>query len=182
MSASLQFILIRDVDFEGMPAVQQLYEEAFPIEERRQFHKLLQLIGKPNMFLHAIAAHDNIVSVCVHWQLKELLYLEHLAISPQHQGKGYGSQTIQWLQKQTKERIVLEVERPTDAITRKRIKFYHKLGFTLHQEYPYLQPPYEKTVAPVPMYLMARPAATDVAALASIAELLKQEVYEPFYS
>lgn len=50
--------------------------------------------------------------------------------------------------------IVLEVEHPDDDICIRRIRFYESLGFVLHPEYDYIQPPYDATKHPLHLYLM----------------------------
>ena len=49
--------------------------------------------------------------------------------------------------------IVLEVEEPIDELTKRRIGFYQRQGFTI-QDMPYQQPPYRKGDDWYPMKLM----------------------------
>jgi hypothetical protein len=49
--------------------------------------------------------------------------------------------------------VVLEVEKPIDKITKKRIKFYENHGFKLHL-FDYIMSKIRSNTKPIPMYLM----------------------------
>lgn len=76
-----------------------------------------------------------------HWELDKFTYIEHFALSHHLRGKGMGSSILKDFMKENKRPIVLEVEPPTDSISRRRIHFYERLGFTLFH-WNYQQPPY----------------------------------------
>ena len=72
--------------------------------------------------------------------------------------------------------IILEVERPEDEMSTRRIAFYQRCGFTLCNQ-DYLQPPYRKGGKSLPLYLMY--AGTD-----SIDEQypeIRDEIYQKVY-
>ena len=79
-----------------------------------------------------------------HWELKNFIYIEHFAISHHLRGKGMGSSILKDFIKKNKRPIVLEVEPPVDSISRRRIQFYERLGFTLFH-WNYQQPPYRQS-------------------------------------
>ena len=56
--------------------------------------------------------------------------------------------------------MVLEVELPEDALTRRRIGVYERHGLVFNS-YPYLQPPMRKGQGVLPLRLMTKPAAID---------------------
>lgn len=174
---------IKDSRHTAVPALQTLYEEAFPAKERRDFSQLLTLLHQPDMYLYVLRNHDKIAGLCIYWHLDEVYFLEHLAIAPELQGQGFGQYIMQWLLSRTNRKLVLEVERPIDETNRKRIYFYQKLlGFTLHDAFDYHQPPYQKDGQPVPLYLMTALPVADAAGLGQLAEQIKQQVYERFYN
>ena len=52
------------------------------------------------------------------------------------------------------ENVLIEVEKPTDDDTRRRISFYEKNGFKLREDINYVQPPYSAEQSGVEMLLM----------------------------
>lgn len=89
---------------------------------------------------------------------------------------------MEWLLTRTSRKLVLEVERPADEPSQRRIRFYKDLhGFTLHDTFDYHQPPYQKEGQAVPLYLMSSAPIADAAELAQITSHIKQQVYERFY-
>ncbi|GAA4425222.1 GNAT family N-acetyltransferase [Pontibacter saemangeumensis] len=168
----------------GIPevaALQQLYEEAFPVYERRDYAQLLQLLDQPAMFFYAAMQDKLFVGFYIYWQLQGFCFLEHIAILPALQGQGYGRQLMQRIMLETGAKLVLEVERPTNELSRRRISFYQNLGFALHAEHDYYQPPYQPGRQPVPLYLMAAPPLADPAEIAHVSSHIRQAVYERFY-
>ncbi|MCC9138390.1 GNAT family N-acetyltransferase [Pontibacter silvestris] len=140
------------------------------------------MLQVPEMSFHTISAEGHIVGLSVHWQLNGFLYLEHLTITPEQRGRGIGKEAVTWLLRQSEETVVLEVERPVDGLSLKRIQFYKSLGFVLYDQYDYYQPPYEPSAQPVPLYLMSKPTVATNEKLAEMATAIKQQVYERFYN
>ena len=52
------------------------------------------------------------------------------------------------------ENVLIEVEKPTDDESRRRISFYEKNGFRLREDINYVQPPYSPEQSGVEMLLM----------------------------
>lgn len=182
MNKSFELIRIQDSHHPAVSSLQNLYEESFPAKERRDFHQLLTLFNEPDMYFLAIVSAKEVLGLCIYWQLESFCFLEHLAVAPAHQGRGLGRQVVQWLLTQTGRKLVLEVERPVDKQSRKRIRFYQELlDFTLHNSFDYNQPPYQKGGHSVPLYLMTAEPLADTAELKQIASHIKQQVYERFY-
>ena len=72
---------------------------------------------------------------------------------PSLRNKGYGKDVLEIIKEGNKKPIVLEAEEPTDEMSIRRISFYQRAGFVMH-EYPYLQPPYRKGEQWFPLKLM----------------------------
>jgi GNAT superfamily N-acetyltransferase len=100
---------------------------------------------------------------------------ERLAIKKELRGKGYGSKAIERLISKYP-KIVLEVEKPDTCNARRRISFYERLGFILNL-YPYLQPPYNPRMHPVPLFLMSFPHKLNKGEFRQTKDILYERVY-----
>lgn len=170
---------IDTTDHVALPFVQQLYEASFPLAERRDWQQVLRLIGHPPMKVQLIRDHSVDIGFAITWQIGSWQYLEHLAIDPSLRGKQYGSLVMQLVIESSLHRLVLEVEPPTDEISRKRIRFYERNGLIL-APFDYTQPPYRKGGAPVPMHLMSMPAIGTREEMSIVANSIQETVYAPF--
>ena len=109
------------------------------------------------------------------WTFDSFTYIEHFALSPEVRGRGYGSEALAMLIARTEQPLILEAEPPTDELTRRRIGFYERSGFTLY-DYPYVQPAYTADSQPVPLCLMGTLDTQDIM-LDQVSRTLHREVY-----
>ena len=68
-------------------------------------------------------------------------------------GKGYGGIAIETLVNETRKVVVLEVELPTDEMSKRRVGFYERHGFKLCEK-KYVQPPYKAGDCELEMKIM----------------------------
>lgn len=87
------------------------------------------------------------------WNLDGFTYVEHLAVSPAARNRGYGKLIMEELILRFPGLIVLEVEKPEDEMSTRRIGFYRRCGFDLCLQ-DYVQPPYRSGGDALPLYLM----------------------------
>jgi ribosomal protein S18 acetylase RimI-like enzyme len=160
--------------------IQKWYEGAFPITERRHFDDLLALLSDPDMYLCALLDTDQLIGFILYWQWPDFLFVEHFVIDPDQRGKQYGQQVLAQLLKLDSPYYILEVERPEDDISQRRVRFYERQGFTLNL-YDYWQPPYQPGMVAVPMRLMSIPAITHAQDFERFSKLIKTRVYQRFY-
>lgn len=133
-----------------MPAdVRTLYEEAFPVEERREWSP-----RPAGLKLYvALDDADEFQGFITTWLLPgDVTYVEHFAIHPKLRGHGVGGEIIDALLGN----VILEVELPETQEARRRIGFYERHGFAAATECEYVQPPYAPGLPSVPMLLMCR--------------------------
>ena len=109
------------------------------------------------------------------WHFDEFTYIEHFAIDPTLRSQGYGSMVMRIFIRQQEKPIILEAEPPTDDITRRRIRFYERLGLTLC-DLPYLQPAYTEDSQPVELRLMGT-LDSKIISLIHVSNVLHREVY-----
>lgn len=150
-----------------------LLQKTFPKEELlpKEMHYLL--FQRSDFF----GRHYNDFSTFViGYQLKEFLFIELYTVQEHLRGQGIGSRFLETILKSSKTPVILEVELPTDDITKRRIKFYQRLGFHLNT-FDYEMPQFENNHGGIPLYIMSYPHAL------SETEFLyyKKKIYQDIY-
>lgn len=154
-----------------------LYESAFPTYERRHTDKFIQLIAnEPRFVCLAIMYNHTFAGFFTKWDLGDFIYGEHFAIAEAVRGQQIGSKALQAILQTVTKPLILEVELPTNDLSRRRIAFYQRANFKLCSE-PYMQPPYEKGFEPIPMYLMEYGGNLTKTSLSAIVKTLHTEIY-----
>ena len=156
----LQFTPLQTTD-KDYSFVENLLHESFPEAERRD----------------DVGQRDNVDNGLITvWKFAGFSYVEHLATSPSVRNKGYGRKIMEVLQQQFPGVIILEVEKPVDEWSRRRIGFYQRCGFSLCEK-EYVQPSYRKGGETLPMFLMY--AGTET--IDKEFESIRNEIYRRVY-
>lgn len=117
--------------------VPHLYETAFPEDERTNTARLIEMVEAcPEMTFNAIMDDGTFCGMAVIWELGICRYLLYLATLEERRNEGLGSQTLELLKAESPLPIIGEVERPTDPIKARRIKFYERNGFPIESTDP----------------------------------------------
>ena len=134
---------------------ERLMERAFPAEERRPTEQQRDYADN-NRYFHATAIMtDNVFAgIMNYWDVEGATYIEHLAVVEEMRGRGIASEALRQLASMGRG-IILEVEPPTDDVTRKRVKFYESNGFRM-EDVAYMQPSYAKGMPQVELKLMTQ--------------------------
>lgn len=165
------------VESAELATVRAIYEDSFPIDERRDFVSLMDLISGNNAFILEAICHDNrVVGMLSTWQLAGWRYVEHFAVEAAMRGCGIGREVLRQFIERDEQPVVLEVEPPTDSYSCRRVDFYRSLGFVLHEEYHYIQPSYGEGREAVELCLMTY-AAPENCSLEALSRLLHARVY-----
>ncbi len=152
--------------------------EAFPPEERRPQEKQRDFTDHNALFHpHAVVEDGMFAGLLNYWSLGNFIYIEHLATLPSLRGGGLGRRILQKLMEKETLPIVLEVEPPTTDLTRRRIGFYTRCGFTLWDGQDYLQPPYAPHLPAVPLLLMVHGALDETRDFQRICKEIHNHVY-----
>ncbi len=122
-----------------------------------------------------IANSPKALGLLTTWEFADFIYIEHFAISPALRSQGYGSEALKAFIHEQCKPLVLEAEPPTDEMTRRRIRFYERIGLTLY-DYPYIQPAYTEESLPVELRLMGT-IDTEATPLDRVSDTLHREVY-----
>jgi ribosomal protein S18 acetylase RimI-like enzyme len=138
-------------------AIRRLYESSFPVDERRCFNDVVRLAETEPAFhadIYSTEGHDGVVGFVFYWHFAPFLYVEHFAVCENLRGQGHGRAVFRDFLTRSDRPVILEVERPEDETSRRRIRFYERLGLT-RSDVPYMQPPYGPDRQPVPLALMS---------------------------
>ncbi len=119
----------------------ELYECAFPPEERRERDYHIETMSRKYFHFDAIIEGDELIGMVGWWDLKSVQYIEHLAVLPTLRNGGYGRRILEFIKSKSNKVVLLEVEHPTIPIAKRRIGFYEREGFILNP-HTYIHPPY----------------------------------------
>ena len=172
-----------DTSHKGYAFVEELMNDAFPIEERRDNDKQRAKTDHNPLFtVHLITDEKEDGSVVnvgfiTSWNLGKFHFLEHFATGPEVRNMGYGKQVLSMVIEQMSGLIILEVEEPEDELSRRRIGFYERNGFKICPN-EYMQPPYRPNNDSLPLKLMYRGQESLDADFEYVRDTLYREVYE----
>lgn len=160
------------------PFVESLLMSAFPLVERRDTDMQRLFTDSNSLFhCHVITMKGKPVGLINSWDMGHFVYVEHFAISSDYRNKGYGAMAMETFIRHASLPIVIEVEKPEDDISQRRIGFYQRLGFVLHT-YPYVQPPYRLSDSPFEMLIMSHGAIQMETQFPSVRQKIYHEVYQ----
>jgi len=168
---------VTEETYPALNKIKTIYEEAFPVRERRDFPQLVKLISVSNMQLTAVEDSSTFLGFFILWEFEEFNYIEHIAIDPLQQGKKHGSTVVQQIIDSSQKILLLEVEPGQDEISKKRILFYERLGMKFCP-FDYKQPSYRKNEKPFPMLIMSYPNELSKQLFEEYTSIIKAEVYE----
>lgn len=145
---------IQDINEPEIRMVRKTYEDSFPTEERRDYELVLNLIANDSRFsLTTLIRDGQYAGFITGWDFGDFIYLEHFAIDASMRNGGIGSKALKAYLGPLDKPVVLEVELPTDEMSKRRIGFYERLGLKLDTR-TYFQPPYRKGDGFLEMRLM----------------------------
>lgn len=157
--------------------IERIYTDSFPDDERRAFAEVVKLLGENDHFSIFLLSHnEKSVGFITRWEWDHFTYIEHFAIDNRYRGAGYGAAAMGELLKHTDKPTILEVEKPLDEISSRRIRFYERLGFVLCKQ-PYTQPPYSPDKHSLELYLMSFGKIDLDQQFATVVNQIHREVY-----
>lgn len=170
----IQLIRITDPADPLLQRLLPLYEEAFPLSERRDEAQLKRLIaGKPEMIFNAIECDNELSGLFIYWAFDGFYYLEHLAVYPEMRNKKIGQKVLDHVAAHLPGLRLLEAEPADTEIAARRVNYYRRNGYEVLDDH-YLQPSYRGREYAMPLWLMGnRP--TD--RLQDFVTTIRDEVY-----
>ena len=154
-----------------------ILKDAFPAAELRQKEKIYELFIKEELTIYGLKHKDEIVAVLLCWHFDDFLFLENFAVKEKYRGIGYGSQILSDIKSEYKGLIILEVEKPYDDYSQKRICFYEKNGFKLNP-FGYNQPPFVHCDEDIPLWIMSTPDLISKEVFYVIKKMIFDKVYK----
>lgn len=130
-----------------------LYQEAFPANERRDGAWQEKALAAEEYRMCAAIENEAVCAIVFYWCQGDELFLEHFAVSPALRGQGLGAVLLRQL-REFPGRLILEIEKPVDERTRRRLRFYEREGLSL-SPFGYDSPSYQAGQARCPLQLMS---------------------------
>jgi len=156
----------------------QLYNDSFPVEERREWGEMELILKIDKRFNRLVFTIENEFSgFLTYWEFGSFVYVEHFAVPDSKRGQGIGTQFMKSFIIKQQSPIVLEVELPEHMKAIRRIAFYEKLGFkTITKNY--LQPPYDGKSDFLALAILSNDENYATKDFEQIKETLYKEVYK----
>ena len=155
MTRPLQFIPFKSRSDKGWAEAWELYEKSFPYNERWNAEGYDRAFGDPNFEADGIWRGDEFIGILFHWGADGYRYVEHLAVSPALRGQNMGSAALSAFCRKVG-RVILEIDPPVDAVSRRRQNFYERADFTANP-HPHIHPPYRPENSGHALVVMSRP-------------------------
>ncbi|MFI3258595.1 MAG: GNAT family N-acetyltransferase [Rikenellaceae bacterium] len=150
------FDKIDSVDHPLFATCWQIYNDSFPLCERRDESSQRRAMQSEDYHFEAILRGDEVVGFVGYWIFGgETLFLEHIAISSSCRGGGVGGVVMERLQGFGL-LIVGEIEPMVDEITRRRCDFYLRHGFVVNG-HAHRQPPFREGEEWLPLVVISHP-------------------------
>ncbi len=151
----MEFLQISQSDKVRWEKVWELYEQSFPIAERRKIGDHIRACNDPQFFPLSAWEGNTLIGILFFWEWDSYRYLEYLAVNPELQGQGYGSQLLSYL-RDTEHTIILEIDPLSNEMSVRRLQFYERAGFTL-TPYRFMHLPYRLEAQSIELLILSYP-------------------------
>ncbi len=151
----MEFLRIDPGEHERWNSVWRLYEESFPVAERRKMEDHLLACTDERFFPLSAWEEGRVTGLLFFWEWEGYRYLEHLAVTPHHRGQGYGSEMLRYL-RDSEYTIILEIDPLVNELSVRRLQFYERAGFTL-TPYRFVHLPYRLEAQPQELLILSYP-------------------------
>ncbi|OCN03780.1 hypothetical protein A4S06_04220 [Erysipelotrichaceae bacterium MTC7] len=154
-----------------------LLVEAFPVSEIRPYEFIEKKL-QTRMVEFLGYVDGTLKGVFLIWKLHDFIFIENFAVAKQTRGEGIGSKMVSLLkQKYPKQTIILEVEKPFDQVSQRRVAFYQRNAFHLF-ETTFIQPQINRDKNIHPLCFMSYPKPLDETMYQTVLNEVFTNVYE----
>ncbi|MDR1743591.1 MAG: GNAT family N-acetyltransferase [Dysgonamonadaceae bacterium] len=151
----MEFLQIDPTDSLRWDKVWNLYQNSFPVAEQRKPEDHRRALADPAF--HPVSAWEGgeLIGLIFYWEWDSYRYLEHLAVSAELRGQGYGSEILRFL-KDSSHSIILEIDPLVNELSVRRLQFYERAGFTL-TPFRFVHLPYRLDFPPIELLILSFP-------------------------
>ena len=152
----------------------ELYQRSFPKAERRDVDEHRRVMQKSDYHFEVILEGDELLGIMLFWETEDFVFLEHFATLESVRGRGVGSMALDLLKARLK-KVILEIEPPTDTLTRRRLGFYQRNGMVLNP-YHHVQAKFRRDDKDLVLKIMSCPKELSEREYADFYAYMKKEI------
>lgn len=169
---------IRNIQLSEFDQAYHIFELSFDPSELRLYDDTLHFFKNQEIQILGYFEEHTMLGAMIIWNLKTCVFLENFATLPEVRGKGIGSNMLLFVQEKYSNRyIILEVEKPFDSMSKRRIEFYKRNHFKL-SSFSYFLPPLRKEVCMIPLIVMSFPSVMKESEFLKIKNDIFKQVYK----
>ena len=142
------------LDISSFDSVYAIMEQAYPYSERRDKQAQRDLFQLSQYAVYGWCENNELCAFLAVWDLGEIRFGEHLAVKEEYRNKGIGKKLFQAYEALDKRPLIFEVEPVSTQITKRRIGFYERMGYSYYGDVPYYQGAFHNEHEPLPLRLM----------------------------
>jgi len=139
LNPMFRLVPIRSAADPAWAEVMAFYRTSFPPAEQRSDKAYAGALADPAFRADAIRCDNTTVGLLFYWLWGDIVYIEHLAVSPALRGQRIGARVLADFCRGR--RVILEIDPPETDIARRRQRFYERAGFVANP-HPYIHPSY----------------------------------------
>ena len=162
------------IDFEK---IYKIMEKSFPLTEFRPQNEQAELFKNKYYKIYGIKKSEELISFAAVWEFDNFIFIEHLATHHEHRNEGFGAKILCKILALSDKIVCLEVEPPTNDLSKRRVAFYERNGFFFNS-YPYIQPSISAGREPIPLYIMTSRGKINEKDFVEIKDTLYKNVYK----
>jgi len=145
------------LDISEFDEVYALFQKAFVKEELRPYDKMKKLFENQELKIYGLKQDNKIVVGLLVWEFNDFIFLENFAVDEILRGQGIGGQFLdEFKELYPNQLFVLEVEKPFDEMSQRRIGFYQRHQMILNP-FSYIQPTLDVEPTHITLQLMSYP-------------------------
>ena len=131
-----------------------LLSEDFCFEEHKTFEDMIKDLDNPRYKPNFIYSECKKIGYITFWDMDDFYFFEHFAVLKNLRDQGYGSRFISEFFPTLNKPAFIEVERPINELTTRRVEFYKRNDFVVN-DFDYYQPSYHGADDKVPMRIVS---------------------------
>lgn len=169
---------MRKINEKQFDQAYDLFSKAFISAELRPYARMKKLFDENQFVIYEMTHLQEMIGAMIVWELSEGIYIENFAVSEKARNQGIGSTMITQIQNiYPNHLLVLEVEKPHDEYSRRRVAFYQRNHFLPNANCQYIQPALREHAVHIDLMLMSYPHALTE----EVFKRIKKEIFEKVY-